>query len=80
MRGPCSTHWRVNGVWREIQKERENWKDIDVWGGGTILKWMLEKYEEYSLDSSGSGEAPVAGSCDHHNEPLRIIKFWEFLE
>jgi hypothetical protein len=30
------------------------------------------------LDTSGSGYGPVAGSCEHGNEPLRFIK--EFLD
>jgi hypothetical protein len=32
------------------------------------------------LDSSGSGQGPVAGSCEHSNEPLGSIKFCEILE
>jgi hypothetical protein len=31
------------GYWWENQKERDHWKDQDV-GGGTILKWILERY------------------------------------
>jgi hypothetical protein len=32
------------------------------------------------LDSSSSGEGPMAGSCEHDTEPLGSIKFWEFLK
>jgi hypothetical protein len=32
------------------------------------------------LDSSGSGQGPVAGSCEHGNEPLGSIKGEEFLQ
>jgi hypothetical protein len=32
------------------------------------------------LDVSGSGYGPVAGSCEHGNEPSGSIKGWEFLD
>jgi hypothetical protein len=32
------------------------------------------------LDSSGSGYGPVAGSCEHGNEPSGSIKVGEFLD
>jgi hypothetical protein len=32
------------------------------------------------LDSSGSGQGPVAGSCEHGNEPSGSIKVGEFLD
>jgi hypothetical protein len=32
------------------------------------------------LDSSGSGEGPVAGCCDHSNEPSGFIKSRGFLD
>jgi hypothetical protein len=31
------------------------------------------------MDSSGSGKRPVAGSCEHGNEPSGSIKGKEFL-
>jgi hypothetical protein len=31
------------------------------------------------LDSSGSGQGPVAGCCENGNEPLDSIKSGEFL-
>jgi hypothetical protein len=34
----------------------------------------------YGLDSSGSGQGPVAGSCEHGNEPSGFIKGREFLD
>jgi len=30
------------------------------------------------LDAYGSGEGPVAGSCEHRNEPSGSIKVWKF--
>jgi hypothetical protein len=32
------------------------------------------------LDSSGSGQGPVAGSCDHHSEFSDSIEGGKFLE
>jgi len=32
------------------------------------------------LDSSGSGYGPVAGSCEHDNQPSGSIKGREFLD
>jgi hypothetical protein len=34
----------------------------------------------YGLDSSGSGWIPVVGSCEHGNEPLGSVKYWEIIE
>jgi hypothetical protein len=31
------------------------------------------------LDSSGSGQGPVAGSCEHGDEPLGSITVAEFV-
>jgi hypothetical protein len=36
--------------------------------------------ERYGLDSSGSGQGLVAGSCKHGNEPSWCIKSREFLD
>jgi hypothetical protein len=32
------------------------------------------------LDSSGSEQGPVAGSCEHGNEPSGSVKVGEFLD
>jgi hypothetical protein len=32
------------------------------------------------MDSSGSGQGPVAGWCEHGNEPLGSIKGGDFLD
>jgi hypothetical protein len=37
--GEKKTH---TGFWRESQKERDHWEDLDV-GGRIRLKWILEK-------------------------------------
>jgi NAD-dependent dihydropyrimidine dehydrogenase PreA subunit len=34
----------------------------------------------YVLDSSGSGQVPMAGCFKHGNEPTCSVKYWEFLE
>jgi hypothetical protein len=33
----------------------------------------------YGLDSSGSGQEQVTGSCAHVNEPPGSINYWEIL-
>jgi hypothetical protein len=35
---------------------------------------------ECGLNSSGRGEGPVAGSCEHGNEPSGSTKGGEFLD
>jgi hypothetical protein len=30
-----------------------------------ILEWILNRFESCGLDSSGSGQGPVVGSCEH---------------
>jgi hypothetical protein len=36
--------------------------------------------ERCGLDTSGSGQGPVVGSCEHINEHLCSIKGGEFLD
>jgi hypothetical protein len=36
--------------------------------------------ERCGLDASGSGQGPVAGSCEHSNEQFGSIKVGEFLD
>jgi hypothetical protein len=43
-------------------------------------KWTLMKSSTpLWLDSRSSGQRPMAGSCEHGNEPSGSIKCWEFL-
>jgi hypothetical protein len=34
----------------------------------------------YGLDSSGSGEGQMMGSCEHGKEPSGSIKCWEIVQ
>jgi hypothetical protein len=34
----------------------------------------------YGMNSSGSGQGPVEGFCEHGNEPCGSVKCWEILE
>jgi hypothetical protein len=36
--------------------------------------------QSWCVNSSGSGYRPVAGFCEHGNEPSGSIKGWEFLD
>jgi hypothetical protein len=42
-----------------------------------ILSFLKEK--RYELDSNGSGQVPVAGSCEHGNEPAGCMRGGEFV-
>jgi hypothetical protein len=54
-------------------------EDINVYGT-IILKHILEKWDwKYGFDSSGSGEGPVGGFCEHGNDPSGSMKFRNFL-
>jgi hypothetical protein len=57
----------------------ENLKDEtlseDLGVDGKIIKWILKKRVlGYGLDASVSRQGPVAGSCEHDNEPSASIK------
>jgi hypothetical protein len=56
-------------------------EDLDV-DGRILLEWILQKYrlEMCEVDSSDSGQEPVACCCEHGNEPSGSIKGGEFLE
>jgi hypothetical protein len=34
----------------------------------------------YGLDLCGSGQEPMAGCCEHGNEPSGIINGWKLLD
>jgi hypothetical protein len=42
--------------------------------------WIFDRYDACGLDSSGSGQGPMAGFCEQSNEPSDSIKCWEFLD
>jgi len=45
------------------------------------LEWILRKQDGgCGLDSSGSGQGPLGGCCEHGNEPPGSIKGGEFLD
>jgi hypothetical protein len=56
--------------WAENLKGRDYSEDLGV-DGKIILELILRKLgvERCGLDSSGSVQGPVAGSCEHGNEP-----------
>jgi hypothetical protein len=57
-------------------KERNHSEDLEV-DGRIILGWILRKYGGKSSDT---GRHPMAGFCEHGNEPSGSIKGEEFLD
>jgi hypothetical protein len=57
---------------RRLGKSRDSWR--------IILKRILIRIGGCELDSVGSKLGPVAGSCEHGNEPSCYIKCWEILD
>jgi hypothetical protein len=62
------------GFWWESQKERGHWENLDVNGSWQNRMWW------YGVDSSFPGYGPVAGYCEHDNEPSGSIKYWEIFK
>jgi hypothetical protein len=48
--------------------------------GGIILKFILNCLWKCRMDSFGSEQGPVVGSCELSNEPSGYIKVGEFLD
>jgi hypothetical protein len=63
----------IVGLWRItlLLKQCSSWsEDLGV-DGRLIFKWILVRC---GLDASHSGQGPVAGSCEHGNEPSGCVK------
>jgi hypothetical protein len=74
MGGACGTHGRgengVQGFWWESPKERDQLEDQGV-GGKMGSEWIFGRLAwGCGLDSTGSGQGPVAGCCECGDEPL----------
>jgi hypothetical protein len=60
----------------ENQKGRDYSEDLGI-DGNIMLEWLVGIFR---VDASGSGEVPVAGLCEHGNEPSDSVKGMEFLD
>jgi hypothetical protein len=75
---PFSLH--TDSILKQTTKERKGSNYL-----GRIRKTAVAYFNKlfigwYGLDSSGSGQEPVEGSCEHGNEPAGSITFWKILE
>jgi hypothetical protein len=61
-----------------LVKHRDNftfyWQDLSIDGRIILKESKGKKVGRCGLDSSGSGQRPVAGSCEHCNETSGSIK------
>jgi hypothetical protein len=65
--------------WSENLKEGDHSVDLGV-DGKTISEWILgNNVTRCGLDSSVLGQEPVAGSCEHGNEPSGSVRTGNFL-
>jgi len=64
----------VGKVRRPLGRPRHRWKD------NIAIDFQEIRWGGRRLDSSGSGDGQVAGSCKHHNEPSGSTKCGELLD
>jgi hypothetical protein len=57
---------------RPLGRPRRRWEDIRM--------DQRERVRRCGLDSSGSGQGPVAGCCEHGNKPSGSITGGEFID
>jgi len=73
--GDVPTHF-----WSENMKARESWEDLDL-NGRIILERILGKEGgKLWAEFFWLWQGPVAGFCEHDNEPTVSIKGGEFLD
>jgi hypothetical protein len=61
-------------------RRKETTGKTKAWVDNTELDLERDRMGLYGLDRSGSGYGEVEGSCEHGNEFLGSIRFWEVLE
>jgi hypothetical protein len=67
-------------LWLENLNKRGHMEELGV-DGKMILEWILgNRAGRCGLYSSGSGQGPKAGSCEHGNESSGSIRSREFLD
>jgi hypothetical protein len=76
--GTCGTHgggkrclqgfgWRLEGT-RPLGRPRRRWED------NIKMDLRVDRDRWGKLDSAGSGQGPMAGLCEHGNEPSGSIR------
>jgi hypothetical protein len=62
------------GFWLGGPKARDHWEDLGIGGSITLLRTLGRYGSTGRLDSAVSGQGPVAGLCEHGNEPSGSIR------
>jgi hypothetical protein len=72
---------KYTGYWWKRMRETDHYEDQDI-DGWIILTWI--DITEIGQSSMGwtvlAQDGSVEGSCEHSNESLGSIKFWDVLE
>jgi hypothetical protein len=67
-------------LWLENLKGRDYSKDVGIDGRIILDSSHRSRVKICRLDSSGSGQGPVSGSCEHGKETSGYMKGGEFLD
>ena len=77
MGGAWSTHQSernfIHSFGRKNLRETDHWEDLGV-DGGTLIWTLRNRFGECGLDTPGSEQRPVAGSCDFGNQSSKMCR------
>jgi hypothetical protein len=64
----------------ESLKERDHLEDVGIYGRIILNVSYENRFHRCGVDSSSSGQGPMAGCCKHSNKPFGSMKGREFLD